>query len=189
MDRDNRKSHLAPQISPATQDLLRSSAGDSPTWTTQTDHTLETPTSGEIPILGAVASPRDQHGSTSSRSPTRGGPGSAAPGTGAGGRPAWQSSQPGLGNRSATSSSIPKHSQQLLPPLATGEHTIPGAAIKGPQSANSNTSYALPLRPAPPTGPLPPPPPGKRRPGGDEAKKENRRQATFGPPSAGSYGV
>lgn len=41
MDRDNRKSHLAPQLSPATQDLLRSS--DSPTFATQT------PTSGELP--------------------------------------------------------------------------------------------------------------------------------------------
>lgn len=38
MDRDNRKSHLAPQLSPATQDLLRSS--DSPTYATQ-----QTPTS------------------------------------------------------------------------------------------------------------------------------------------------
>lgn len=39
MDRDNRKSHLAPQLSPATQDLLRSS--DSPTFATQ----QQTPTS------------------------------------------------------------------------------------------------------------------------------------------------
>lgn len=34
MDRDNRKSHLAPQLSPATQDLLR--ASDSPTFAQQT---------------------------------------------------------------------------------------------------------------------------------------------------------
>ncbi|KAH6631198.1 kinase-like domain-containing protein [Chaetomium sp. MPI-SDFR-AT-0129] len=34
MDRDNRKSHLAPQLSPATQELLRSS--DSPTYAQQT---------------------------------------------------------------------------------------------------------------------------------------------------------
>ncbi|KAK3941238.1 kinase-like domain-containing protein [Diplogelasinospora grovesii] len=40
MDRDNRKSHLAPQLSPATQELLRSS--DSPTYLTQTE---QTPTS------------------------------------------------------------------------------------------------------------------------------------------------
>lgn len=44
MDRDNRKSHLAPQLSPATQDLLRSS--DSPTFATQ-----QTPTSCKNPTL------------------------------------------------------------------------------------------------------------------------------------------
>lgn len=41
MDRDNRKSHLAPQLSPATQELLRSA--DSPIYLTQTD--MQTPTS------------------------------------------------------------------------------------------------------------------------------------------------
>jgi hypothetical protein len=45
MDRDNRKSHLVPQLSPATQDLLRSS--DSPTYGTQA-----TPTSSEYLGLG-----------------------------------------------------------------------------------------------------------------------------------------
>ena len=35
MERDNRKSHLAPQLSPATQDLLRTS--DSPTFQTQSE--------------------------------------------------------------------------------------------------------------------------------------------------------
>lgn len=42
MERDNRKSHLAPQLSPATQDLLRST--DSPTFHGD-DRSLETPTS------------------------------------------------------------------------------------------------------------------------------------------------
>jgi mitogen-activated protein kinase kinase len=45
MDRDNRKSHLAPQLSPATQDLLRST--DSPTYGSQ-----QTPTSCEIQAQG-----------------------------------------------------------------------------------------------------------------------------------------
>ncbi|KAH8911898.1 kinase-like protein [Coniochaeta sp. PMI_546] len=49
MDRDNRKSHLAPQLSPATQDLLRST--DSPTFFNQTitaadERSMQTPTSG-----------------------------------------------------------------------------------------------------------------------------------------------
>ncbi|TPX15736.1 uncharacterized protein E0L32_000070 [Thyridium curvatum] len=42
MERDNRKSHLAPQLSPATQELLRSS--DSPTYHGD-DRTTQTPTS------------------------------------------------------------------------------------------------------------------------------------------------
>lgn len=42
MERDNRKSHLAPQLSPATQDLLR--ATDSPTYHGD-EQSLETPTS------------------------------------------------------------------------------------------------------------------------------------------------
>lgn len=55
MERDNRKSHLAPQLSPSTQDLLRSK--DSPT----DRHPLETPTSGDIPIGRAgIPTPREQ---------------------------------------------------------------------------------------------------------------------------------
>jgi mitogen-activated protein kinase kinase len=92
MERDNRKSHLAPQLSPSTQDLLRSS--DSP----QTeDRGLNTPTSGEIPIAGAgIISPRDQN--ASNRSPTRNGYSARAP----------ASAHPGLGQRVVTTNSIPK---------------------------------------------------------------------------------
>lgn len=65
MERDNRKSHLAPQLSPATQELLRSQ--DSPTYPTATMvDPLQTPTSGEIPIAGGagiIMSPRDLHAS------------------------------------------------------------------------------------------------------------------------------
>lgn len=92
MERDNRKSHLAPQLSPATQELLRS--GESP-------HTRQgnaapdfTPTSGEIPIVGDIASPRDYHTSSASRSPTRNG----ASRSGA--------VHPGMGQRAVTSGSI-----------------------------------------------------------------------------------
>ncbi|KAL2109514.1 hypothetical protein VUR80DRAFT_2356 [Thermomyces stellatus] len=56
MERDNRKSHLAPQPSPSSQDLLRST--DSPT----ERHHLETPTSGDIPIgRSGIPTPRDQY--------------------------------------------------------------------------------------------------------------------------------
>ncbi|KAI5462582.1 kinase-like domain-containing protein [Mariannaea sp. PMI_226] len=69
MERDNRKSHLAPQLSPTTQDLLRSS--DSPTYQSQNDDRgAHTPTSGEIPIAGAgIISPRDQYGSSRPQHP------------------------------------------------------------------------------------------------------------------------
>ena len=58
MDRDNRKSHLAPQLSPATQELLRSS--DSPTYATQGDIPIhQTPTSGKIPTPGTTVTHSD----------------------------------------------------------------------------------------------------------------------------------
>jgi mitogen-activated protein kinase kinase len=160
MERDNRKSHLAPQLSPSTQDLLRSS--DSPTYNGQPDERgLNTPTSGEIPIGGAgIISPRDQ--STSNRSPTRNGY--------SGGRtPA--SAHPGLGPRVITTNSIPK---------ASGYPESAGAI------SSHSATFSLPVRPGPPGGPLPPPPPRKETP--DDSRRENRRQATFGMPPGQSYG-
>ncbi|ORY65464.1 MAP kinase [Pseudomassariella vexata] len=151
MEKDNRKSHLAPQLSPSTQDLLRSS--DSPTHQNDVNPAF-TPTSGEIPIAGAIASPRDQvH--MQNRSPTRNGIGSH-------GRAAGAHAHPGLGQRSATASSIPKAG---------------GSELNLPASA-SQATFTLPVRPAAPGGPLPPPPPRKGTP--DEARRENRRQATYG---------
>ncbi|OTB09261.1 hypothetical protein M426DRAFT_18634 [Hypoxylon sp. CI-4A] len=159
MERDNRKSHLVPQLSPATRELLRSS--DSPTF--QNDgNAAYTPTSGEIPIVGAIASPRD-HAHAQNRSPTRNGTGSL-------GRSSGSTIHPGLGQRAQTSGSIPK--------ITTADLSQP--AVTGP-------SFTLPVRPAPPGGPLPPPPPRKETP--DELRRENRRQATFGVPSNGYGGA
>lgn len=94
MERDNRKSHLAPQLSPSTQDLLRSS--DSPPYQNQSEERpINTPTSGEIPIAGAgFGIGSDYPGQ--SRSPTR--DTSRAP----------MPAHPGLGSRSNTTNSIPK---------------------------------------------------------------------------------
>ena len=168
MERDNRKSHLAPQLSPATQELLRST--DSPTYHGE-DRTLQTPTSGEIPIVGAhnLVSPRDQYGSLPSRSPTRNG------GAVSLGRAGGQAVHPGLGQRVVTTNSIPQ---------VAGGHPVTDYA--GPASAGVS-SFTLPVRPAPPSGPLPPPPPRKETP--DELRRESRRQATFGPPVNGPYGL
>ena len=147
MERDNRKSHLAPQLSPATQELLRST--DSPTYHGD-DRTLETPTSGEIPILSTIVSPRDQqYDSISNR-------------TGGFGRASGPAIHPGLGPRVATTNSIPR---------------APTGAVDyaGPASANRAT-FTLPVRPVPPRDPLPPPPPRKET----QEERDSRRQALHG---------
>lgn len=167
MDRDNRKSHLAPQLSPATQELLR--ANDSPIFPTQTDGALQTPTSGEIPILGAMVSPRDQHGSVSSRSPIRNGAG-----PGSIGRAGGSVVHPGLGPQMTTFDAVSQPGQPAF--AETG-----GSVLNGLPNPNRGGIFTLPVRPAP-KGPIPPPPPQKE-PSLDYAwKRENRRQATFGPP-------
>ncbi|VUC36901.1 unnamed protein product [Clonostachys rosea] len=133
MERDNRKSHLAPQLSPSTQDLLRSSDSP-PSQFAGEERALHTPTSGEIPISGSgIVSPREHNGS--SRSPTRGTAGGRTP-----------SGHPGLTPR-------------------------PGGY--GDSAGSNGNTFSLPVRPAPPSGPLPPPPPRKSTP--EEQRRDNRR--------------
>lgn len=50
MERHNRKSHLAPQLSPSTQALLRGETAVSPGIQSSASTTSKTPTSGDIPI-------------------------------------------------------------------------------------------------------------------------------------------
>lgn len=53
MERDNRKSHLAPELSPATQELLRST--DSPSYANEGDIVIQkTPTGGKASSPRAV---------------------------------------------------------------------------------------------------------------------------------------
>lgn len=165
IEKDNRKSHLAPQLSPSTQQLLRS--GDSPTGPYPTDspdyNSLPTPTSGDIPIGGgdvrsAVTSP--QYGD---RSPTKNGSSSL-------GRASGAPYHPGLPPRGTTTNSVPK-----VTTLSAPDHPS-----NGPSSANgvTFTTTTLAMRPAP-GGPLPHPPVPKKETDTD-VKKESRRQATFG---------
>ncbi|PHH58903.1 hypothetical protein CDD81_4167 [Ophiocordyceps australis] len=180
MEKDNRKSHLAPQLSPSTQDLLRSS--DSPPIQAQSqvqqaqmeERALHTPTSGEIPIGGAgIISPRDHYYSAhQNRSPGR---------NGLSGRPPNPTSHPGMGPRMATTNSIPLASSTTSSRYADG-----GVTGLPPVSANAAT-FNLPVRPAPLSGSVPPPPPRKQTP--EETRKESRRQATFGLPPNPSYGL
>ncbi|CAK7202984.1 MAP kinase kinase (MEK) [Sporothrix eucalyptigena] len=181
MERDNRKSHLAPQLSPATQELLRGT--DSPSTFHGEDRTLQTPTSGEIPIVGDILSPRDQHGiSLPSRSPTRPAVGSgsglgsagiggssSSSGFGSLGRASGQTVHPGLGARVATSDSIPRVPMPI--PTSHG-NGLPG----GPSSASaSSTTFSLPVRLAPQSsGPPPPPPPKKETP--EELRRRQLQQ-------------
>lgn len=51
MERHNRKSHLAPQLSPSTQALLRGETVASPGIQSSASNTSKTPTSGDIPIV------------------------------------------------------------------------------------------------------------------------------------------
>ncbi|KAK3402791.1 putative MEK2 protein [Sordaria brevicollis] len=167
MDRDNRKSHLQPQLSPATQELLRSS--DEPT-----------PTSGEIPILGTMVSPRDQHSSVPNRPPPR----SRTDSTG---RTSGPSVHPGLGARVNTTGSQPRYPQQAPPPpssekrpsLSTGGHSYTSS------SSSSRSGFALPIRPGPPGQPMqaPPPQPPRRQLTAEELQRESRRQAAMQPPA------
>ncbi|KAG9238094.1 kinase-like domain-containing protein [Amylocarpus encephaloides] len=167
MERDNRKSHLAPQLSPSTQQLLRSS--DSPTVAPDTtgDYSLPTPTSGDIPIGGAdirsaIASPQYVD---DGRSPTKNGSMSL-------GRAGGAAAHPGLPPRVSTTNSIPR-----VTTLNGPDHASNGS---GPSSANAATfSTTIPMRPAP-AGPLPPPPVPKKEGGDLDIRKESRRQATFG---------
>ena len=169
MERDNRKSHLAPQLSPATQDLLRS--GDSPTYQTQPDErTVHTPTSGEIFIGGAgISSPRD-YPTHHNRSPSYSGNG----GVPAANRTAPATARPSVGQRNPTAGSVPQVSSHIEP--------------KAPASASAAT-FSLPVRPGPPGNPMPPPLARRQTP--DDFRRENRRQGTFGLPAnpSPSYGL
>lgn len=168
MEKHNRRSHLAPQLSPATQDLLRGS--DSPLDGPQ-DYS-GTPTSGEIPIGGGdvrsgITSPREQviNNLNGVRSPTKNMNGSMGRAGGAG-------FHPGL-PRVQTTSSVPKVTT-LNAPEPTG--------TSGASSASAAT-FSLAMRPAASNGP---PVPRKEL---SDSAKENRRQATFGaPPQSNMYG-
>lgn len=204
MERDNRKSHLAPQLSPATQDLLRST--DSPTFFNQTitaasdDRTMQTPTSGEIPIMGTIGSSRDQYSGihrlperSANRSPpppaARGGAGEAAATAGGGERPGRAGGSPvhpGMGPRVSTTGSIPQQQQQHHHQQQRTRETV--VSLGGPRSAGRvPATFTLPMRPGG-SGASARPPPPPRKETAEERREGSRRQAAFGPPAEGGYG-
>ncbi|GFP52158.1 hypothetical protein ACSS6W_003829 [Trichoderma asperelloides] len=155
MEKDNRKSHLVPQMSPSgTQDLLRSS-DSSPKSRNNEEPPANTPQYGEIPIAGVgIFSPKDRV-PVQDRSPSRNGA--------AVGRPA----HPGLGQRGATTNSIPQ------------------------VSASNAATFNLPVRPAPPTSSFASQGAPQKPVSSDEVRSQSRRQPKFGLPSNPnpSYGV
>lgn len=151
MERHNRKSHLAPQLSPSTQALLRGDSVSSPSKESSASTVAQTPTSAEIPIA-------EDEGRPSPRSE----------------QPAVQRVPPteinGAGLYSSQSASYDRHgfpprtSSTTGPPSSRsreGDGFSPksGLPANPRDSGNFNLTTTLAIRPAPPpSGPLPPPP-------------------------------
>lgn len=160
MERHNRKSHLAPQLSPSTQALLRGESVPSPKESTAST-VSRTPTSGEIPIADEElkASPRPEQPAIHRVIPTE------VNGTG------MHPSQ----NTAFDRQGFPPRTSSTTGPLSSrsreGESFSPRSGLPShprdsgnfnPYQRNSgsfNPTTTLPIRPAPPpSGPLPPPP-------------------------------
>nr|CAC19661.1 mitogen-activated protein kinase kinase [Blumeria graminis] len=160
MEKDNRKSHLGPQLSPSTQQLLRSC--DSPTAMrlNSPNNALPTPTSGDIPIGGdvrsAATSPTHEDSTNHSRLSTK-----------------LSSSQ--SRSHSGSSSQNSRHVSNNSATLAIPDRQSNIPSGKGVVF----TSTKLPIRPAP-SGPLPPPPVPRKEGTESDLRNLNRRQATFG---------
>ncbi|KAL9100767.1 MAG: hypothetical protein Q9163_003899 [Psora crenata] len=146
MERHNRKSHLAPQLSPSTQALLRGETSASPSKESAASATSKTPTSSDIPIVNDDRRPM----------PT-------------------SSSEPPLTSRQTESKGAEvypdqsaSYDRQAYPPRtssSTGQ--ISGrsrdAGVYDAYAAeyppeNGGFNHTLPIRSGPPTGPLPQPP-------------------------------
>ena len=136
---NNRKSHLAAPLSPSTQALLRSGdssafSGSSPSKDTSTS---KTPTSGEIPI--------------------------------ADGNVGQAYVEPHLqrvlsAEVNGSNGLFPKQSpleRPTFPPRTSSTSVVPAGRSREQEGYPGHT--VMPIRPAPPSGPLPPPPVGGMR--------------------------
>lgn len=135
MERHNRKSHLAPQLSPATKALLRDSASSSSP-SHDASASSKTPTSGEIPIAG-----EDMKSSPASDIPAI---------------------KRGLSadvNGGIYPTQAPVYDRPIFPPRTSSTSVLSTTTRPG-----TGDAFNLPIRPAPPpSGPLPPPPTGSLR--------------------------
>lgn len=178
MEKDNRKSHLTAQLSPASQDLLRTS-DSSPRQTASDERFLHSPSSGEIPIGGAgIISPLEQSHNLSP---------STANGT-ASARAVTTTTHPGLGPRGATTNSVPQATSRLDAATTTAATTTKTTTAAAKAVSAGNATFNLPVRPAHASASLPPLP-GRMHPPTDEGRRENRRQAAYGLPPNPAYGL
>lgn len=177
MEKHNRKSHLAPQLSPNAQALLRGDSSKSPSL--DSSASSKTPTSGEIPISQDVKqTARAEHSA----------PRIAQNESNGSGRYSAQSSGPERPFPPRTSSNSLITSGRSKEPsgfnAANAAHVrSPGYNPNIPPSRGSRESDGvgsatnLPIRPAPPpSGPLPQPP------GASSKHPNSRRPAPNGQP-------
>ena len=159
MERHNRKSHLAPQLSPSTQALLRGESIPSPKEPTVS--VSRTPTSGEIPIADEEvrASPRSEQPVYQRATPTE------INGTGM--YPSQSSTfdrqvfPPRTSSTTGPPSSRSREGESFTPKNGLPSHPRDSGTFNPHprDSGNFNPTTTLPIRPAPPpSGPLPPPP-------------------------------
>ncbi|KAI9747743.1 MAG: hypothetical protein M4579_007399 [Chaenotheca gracillima] len=162
LERNNRKSHLPPQLSPSTQALLHSK-DDSPS-SKATSSSSKTPTSGEIPIAGGdittqrAAAP-SQHQPSQNPTPVT----------------ATRQQHPGHPPRTSSASALPSSMRggagapiQIVNGSTSGNNNNSSSSISNNNNAGNGVSNGpgpgmhtttLPMRPAPPpAGPLPQPP-------------------------------
>ena len=158
MERHNRKSHLAPQLSPSTQALLR---GDSVASPSIDSSATKTPTSGDIPIGGGDVKPAMP---TSIPLELNGSDAALAFGNGSYDRSAF----PPRTSSSGLSGGRSQRDGDAYPAITVQSRIKENNEAHGNSSASSTRSkenhdgFTLPIRPAP-TGPLPPTP-GSRTP-------------------------
>lgn len=160
MERHNRKSHLAPQLSPSTQILLRGESVPSPKEATAPT-VSRTPTSGEIPIADedVKASPRSEQPVVQRVIPPEiNGTGMYPSQSSAFDR---QGFPPRTSSTTGPLSSRSREGESFSPKSGLPSHPRDSGNFN-PHSRNSgnfNPTTTLPIRPAPPpSGPLPPPP-------------------------------
>lgn len=135
MERHNRKSHLAPQLSPSTQALLRGETTASPSRESSASTASKTPTSGDIPIA------EENLRAAQTSDPTR-------------------AYSPAVGGGMYPNQAFPPRKSSTFSQSSSRARDVDGApSYDGvPNEIRENGSFTtLPIRPAP-TGPLPAPP-------------------------------